>query len=123
MDIIRRGVDWLHRKRKQYLVESVVYVRGDRSEVLDATIARAGSVSEEFGLIVDSREQDFIVDFNDMVYYGFGEPQRGDEITRTIGEEVITYEVAGRDSEPPSRSTDRYRMAWRIHTNRLEITT
>jgi hypothetical protein len=123
MDVTRRGVDWLHEKRKQNLVESVVYRRGTLSETLDATILRAGSVSEEFGLIIDSREQDFLVDFSDMAYFGFGEPLRGDEVTRTVDGTEITYEVAGRDGEPPARPADRYRQAWRIHTNRLEIST
>jgi hypothetical protein len=118
-------VEKLHVLRENVLVEEVQYVQDGRVVDMWMSPMRAGATSEtDLGIIFNDRAMDFVANVQTFRDVGFQEPARGDRIIRDVHGERVEHEVIGDGSEPPARWTDRYHLAWRIHTeilNREEV--
>ena len=124
-DLLLQGVAWLHQFRKQNLVESVdVDQDGVLYSGIDMTVGREESIAAELlgAAILDARSQDFIAEPKDFAARGMREPERGDKIYRNVEGMRIEYEVMPDGDEPHFRPVSRYRLAWRIHTKRTDLT-
>ena len=99
---------------------SVTYSRGATSATLIATVGETVFESDnEFGVLrIETR--DYIVTRSRLDAAGFGEPERGDRITETQGDDVVTHEVLDRQGMMPFRYCDQSRKRIRIHTTRVQ---
>lgn len=99
---------------------SVTYSRGTLSATVIATIGETIFESDtEFGVLrIESR--DYLITKSRLDDAGFGEPQRGDRITETQGDEVVTYEVLDRPGAMPFRYCDSGRARVRVHTTKVD---
>lgn len=99
---------------------SVTYSRGATSATITATIGETVFESDnEFGVLrIETR--DYIVTRSRLDAAGFGEPERGDRITETQGDDVVTHEVLDRQGMMPFRYCDQSRKRIRIHTTRVQ---
>lgn len=99
---------------------SVTYSRGATSATLIATVGETVFESDnEFGVLrIETR--DYIVTRSRLDAAGFGEPERGDRIAETQGDDVVTHEVLDRQGMMPFRYCDQSRKRIRIHTTRVQ---
>lgn len=99
---------------------SITYSRGTLSATVTATIGETVFESDtEFGILrIESR--DYLITKSRLDDAGFGEPQRGDRITETQGDETVTYEVLDRQGAMPFRYCDTSRRRVRVHTTKAE---
>ena len=135
-DLIRNGVTWLRKFQRENLTELVQYVVPGEGTIPDVpmTVGLENSQSDDLGMIVNTRAQDFLVDPRDLVdpagNINNGQqfrPERGHQIIRTMKDidgnttQQLTYEVMADNSEPPSRQSSRYNFYLRIHTKRIDF--
>lgn len=112
-DLMREGMKWLERQRKQFMSGPVVYKtdRGDGEEFLNvaATFGKTTyEIADGYGATIKTHVIDFLILFEDLSL----EPQAGDVIVA----DKRKYEVMNLSGESCWRWSDPYRMTMRIHT-------
>ncbi len=120
-DMLETGADWLADQMEAHAAQPVTYWRGTDSVALNATIARTEyDAVDEHNVTVRLVAEDFIIRAADLILSGVAiEPKRGDRIKRTIGDDVLVFEVmpvAGEDAW----QADEHRKQFRIHTKHVE---
>lgn len=122
MDVLLRGVTWLQNFRQRQLVESCQYVQdGTKYSNVNLTVALDASNSETDDIVLNFRQQDFLVSPSHFEEKGIDKPKRGDRILRNVGSEQMEYDVVSTETEPHYRPMSRYHLGWRIHTVRKRI--
>jgi hypothetical protein len=112
-DMLSLAASWLDGMRRENLSRYVSYRRGSGvTAPFPATIAgTVFEVQSEMGVVERWESRDFIVSATD---FPEDVPQRGDQITETIGGTTVTYEVCAPRGMPVWKYADPYRKAFRI---------
>jgi len=118
MDLLRRGSDWLERKRNKHLTRSIVYLRGADSVQVKATVGRTVfRVDKGYGVLERIEARDYLILAADLVLSNAPVlPKAGDKIREVEDGRTFTYEVLAPGNEPCWRYSDLYRVTLRIHT-------
>jgi hypothetical protein len=113
MNMMRQAEQWLKEQRRNYLAETVKYIRRDgKVYSIPATRGRTMFRAEnDYGVSVVIRSVDFIVAYEDMNFY----PDKGDEI-HVDGER---YEVLAPNDEPVWRWSGMDNTSLRIHSKAI----
>ena len=121
-DMLEQGASWLAGMLKQHASRSVTYVRGAESVELSATLGLTTyEVADEFGTVVEAKATDFIVPAADLVLAGQkAQPEPGDRIRVTFGDEVHVFEVMDLGGAGHWRPSDPYGHTLRIHTKLVD---
>jgi len=121
-DMLEQGAAWLDRMRVKHASRSVTYVRGAESVELSATLGQTTyEVADEFGTTVEAKATDFILSAADLVLSGQkSQPQPGDRIRVTVGDEVHVFEVMDLGGAGHWRPSDPYGHTLRIHTKLVD---
>ena len=123
-DRMETAMDWLAGKRKTFITEIVTYRRGEDEVELSATIGRTiFRLPEGYGVEVRVETRDFLITAADLILDGsLIEPKAGDEIDRTVGSAIHTFEVMSPGADEAAWVySDGYRYTLRIHTKRIEV--
>lgn len=118
-DLLATAASWVASQQKSHLSQTVIYVRGQLSVSVSATLGQSEEETfENGGTLVNSRSKDFIIDTADLILDSATVlPKRGDIIKQTIDSVVHKFEVMTENAnEPPWRYTDDYQTRLRIHT-------
>lgn len=120
------ALKWANNGATEFLFSKITPTNGEVVQFIRSADGMAVSItaipavdnasSEDIGVIINTRSQDFIVEMSELET----EPVRGDKFIRTFKNFTLTYEVMGEEGEPPVREHDRYREAWRVHTKRID---
>lgn len=125
-DLLQQGSAFLEDQRHKHMTRPVVYLRGDDSVELDATVGRTVfEQADQFGVIQRTETRDYLVRAQDLVLGGVqSEPKAGDRVRDPSGTGALLYEVMSIGNEPPFRFSDPDRKTLRIHTKfiGLEVT-
>lgn len=121
-DLLLKGVEFLRQKRAQVNSQLVSidfghYVAAD----VPARIGRSQDIRQDTssGAVLVDEVRDFIITKEDYRHSGGPtEPVAGHVIIDSSSGEAIRYTIRATSSEEPSRWSDRYGRAWRIHTKR-----
>lgn len=120
-DMLAWGSNYLETERTEHMTRSVVYVRGNSSLTVDATIGRTPFRVENFqGFLEHIESRDYLILTADIT---IGLPEAGDKIQETVGEQVFSYEVMAPGGEPCWRYSDSFRQTLRIHTKHVKTET
>lgn len=121
VDLLQRGLEWLEARRKQHLVQTVVYEREGESIELAATPGRTEfEQSDEYGGIQRWESRDWLVTTTDLVLAGVQTlPRPGDRIRHSVGASTLVYEVMSPAGMPAFKYTDPYRITLRIHAKQV----
>ena len=121
-DMLMDGVAWLEGQRAAYMARTVTYKRGASEVEVSATVGRtAFQVATDSGFSIVEESRDFLIAVADLVLGSVEiEPQNGDRIVEVEGGVTYTNEVMGFGGEPGWRYSDPARLAWRVHTKRVE---
>ena len=124
-DILQQGAVWLDGQRHTHLTQLVSYQRGADSVELAATVGRTEfEQADEYGVLHRIESRDYIIRTADLQIAGETVlPKAGDQIRETDGAVTHVYEVMAPGGEPPSRFSDPYRVALRIHTKHVKTET
>lgn len=120
-DLLSTAGDWLEGQRKSHLSGQVAYCRGEEEIAVAATVGRSAfTVERGHGIYERVESRDYLIAAADLIIDGQQtEPQRGDQIKETHGEQTLTYEVLAPGDMPPWRYSDPYRRTLRIHTKHV----
>ena len=126
VDLLQRGMAWLEGKRTRCMTQSVVYLRGEESVEVSATIgSTVFNVDDGAGALLRVESRDYLILAADLVLGGNAIlPKRGDQIRETGGaggDQVFVYEVVGPGNEPCWRWSDGYRQTLRVHTKQVDV--
>lgn len=118
MDLLQRGSRWLEGMRSRYLTRQALYVRGDQSVQVAATVGRTVfRVDKGYGVQERIEARDYLIGTTDLVIGGVPVlPKAGDQVRETEDRKVFVYEVLAPGNEPCWRYSDLYRETLRIHT-------
>jgi hypothetical protein len=117
-DLIRDGAAFLADALRSSAGTAVVYSRGASSQTVIATIGKSIFESQDASGVVETWEsRDFIVRLSDLP---FGEPQRNDRITETIGGSSIVYAVSAPRGVPLFHYADAFGQSAKIHAKRID---
>jgi hypothetical protein len=116
-NLLRTGLAWLAGQLRANASDTVVYSRGGRSAILQAT---PGSVvlqlSDGAGQSwVERTDADFLIPAADLAAAAMGDPQRGDTLALTLGTTTYVYEVLPLANEPPWRWSGIVGVEYRVH--------
>lgn len=118
-DMLAEGNAWLEGKRREYMVQPIVYKRGTYELSLDATLGRtSGERADHSGLSVRVTERDFLIAADELIdSLGMPlEPRQGDRIVVELNgvfEEFIVNPLQGDNAWVWS---DPYHTVRRVHT-------
>ena len=117
-DMLEQGAAWLAGMLKQHASRSVTYTRGAESVELSATLGQTTyEVADEFGTTVEAKATDFLLSAVELVLASEqSQPQPGDRIRVTVGDEVHVFEVMDLGGAGHWRPSDPYGHTLRIHT-------
>lgn len=123
-DVLEQAAIWLRRMQRQYAATTVLYMRGEQSVPVSATIGRTlFEVDDGYGVVVRFESRDFLIAPEELV---LGDrrvlPQRGDRVQESQDGITFTYEVMSPGKDPPWRYSDPYRRTFRIHTKQVSDT-
>jgi hypothetical protein len=117
-DMIRAGAAFLASTLKKSASASVTMTRGTESRSVLAVVGKSTFESVDQNGVTESWEsRDFIIHATDLP---FGEPQRHDKITETIGNVLRVYQVSAPRGVPLFHYSDAFQSAVRIHTTRVD---
>ena len=122
-DLLQNGAQWLRGMIKTYASQTVTYHRDVESVQLQASFGRTSFESDDGygGVRTERSDKDFLVTAEDLILGGQQtEPQRGDRIKQTVGDQVLVYEVMPFGREKHFRYCDPYRKMLRIHTKHVD---
>lgn len=117
-DLLQRGMDWLAGQMKEHASQSVLYVRGEQSVSVPATIGRTDfEVADAYGVMQHVVSRDYLIPAGDLNLNGHPAlPQRGDGIHETRNGRVFRYQVVAPQGQPHWRYSDAYHRVLRVHT-------
>lgn len=116
-DMLADGAAWLAGRLKAAAGRTVTYQRGVAATDVTATIGASRFESQnQSGVLEVWESRDYLIQVADLPY---GDPQRGDIIVETVGDEVATYEVSSPRGIPVYH-TDAFRTLARVHTTLTE---
>lgn len=116
-DLLRNGAAFLAGQLKAHAGTSVTITRGNQSATVVATIGRSVFEAADANGVVEAWEsRDYLLPAADLP---FGEPQRFDRITETMGGSQCVYEVASPRGVPLFHYADAFQEIVRIHTKRI----
>ena len=120
-DLLEQASDWLDGQRVAHLSKPVTYRRGDYSLEVAATVGRTVfEIDDGYGAIERFESRDFLIAAAELAVNGAPfEPQTGDLIAETVGQQTLVYEVLAPGKEPCWRYSDPYRKTLRIHTKQV----
>lgn len=117
-DMLAAGAAWMAGQLKSAAGTTVVYVRGNQSVEVTATIgASAFEAANQSGVVERWESRDYLVATDDLP---FGDPAHGDKIVETINGGSVTYEVASPRGVPLWHYGDSFRLIVRVHTKQSE---
>ena len=121
-DLLQQGVDWLDGQRMAHLSRTVTYQRGGESVEIAATLGTMSlEVSDEAGVMVRTRQTDFIVSAAALVLGGAAvTPRVGDRILLPSGGKVLVFEVLALPGGEHFRPADPTGTALRIHAKQVD---
>jgi hypothetical protein len=119
--MLKTGAAWLDAQRTAHMSESVVYIRGNDSVTVTASIGKTIFRTENsFGFIEHYEGRDYFVLAADLLIDGSPvEPEAGDKVQETDGPVVRTYEVMAPGGEPCWRWSDEFNKTLRIHAKHV----
>lgn len=123
-DLLADSLTWLGGKRKAHLTRSVVYRRGQDSIPIQASKGTTPQEGNEVeGFAINAEFTDWIITAADLVLQDEQvEPETGDRIEETVGNQVFVYEVRPPfPNQPPFRYCDPNRTDMRIHTKEADV--
>ena len=114
------ALDWINDTLDEQTGVSVVYSRGPVSATVTAVPGNTVFESDsEFGVLrIQSR--DFLITKSRLNDAGFGEPQRGDRIVETVGDDEHEYEALDISGSPVFAYSDQSRKRVRVYTKRIK---
>ena len=117
-DMLEQGAAWLDGMRTKHASRTVTYVRGTDAVELSATLGQTTyEIADEYGATVEAKATDFLVSAVDLVLAGQkAQPQPGDQIRLTVGDQVHVFEVMDLGGAGHWRPSDPYGHTLRIHT-------
>ena len=118
-DLLQLGTEWLDEHRRESNSQAVKYVRPGVGKMEIAASFGEGKtrVTDEANVGFEMKRRDFIVTRPVTIAGTEIEPRQGDKIEWTKNEVTYTFEVNNLGPEPEHRDHDRYKLAWRIHTD------
>ena len=122
-DMLQQAVDWLDGQRVAHLSKPVTYRRREDSLEVAATVGKTVfEIDEGYGAIERFESRDFLIAAAELALNGTPfEPQAGDLIAETVGQQTLVYEVLAPGKEPCWRYSDPYRRTLRIHTKQVDV--
>ena len=121
-DLLQQGVDWLDGQRMAHLSRTVTYQRGGESVEIAATLGTMSlEVSDEAGVMVRTRQTDFIVSAAALVLGGAAvTPQVGDRVLVAAGGKTLVFEVLALPGGEHFRPADPAGTVLRIHGKQVD---
>jgi hypothetical protein len=109
--------------RQAHLSRPVRYRRGEDSIEVAATVGKTVfEIDDGYGAIERFESRDFLIAAADLALSGeYFEPQAGDIIAETVGQQTLVYEVLAPGKEPCWRYSDPYRRTLRVHTKQVHV--
>lgn len=117
-DLLQTGAAWLTAQMQQFASQPIVYVRGNQSIPLSATIGRTEfEEADAYGVVQQVVSRDYLFPATALVpLAGLNRPQRGDEVQETRDGVLYRYQVIAPQGEPHWRYSDAYQQVLRVHT-------
>jgi len=124
-NLMETGTAWFFDKLKTNASETVTYTaKAGGSVAVSATIGetKAETLTEDGRTQIQVRNVDFFILAADLdVGGGPVEPQQGDTILRpSVNGVAVTYEVLKVNAQKQFRESDRFGLAYRIHTKEID---
>lgn len=121
-DLLQTSSAWLQQQRQRHLTRPVLYVRGEASAQVPATIGQTiFRLDDGAGATLRVESRDYLITASELVLAGQRSlPQRGDRVEETEGDVTYVYEVTAPGDEPHWRYSDPYRLTLRIHTQQID---
>ncbi len=120
-DMLRRGIDWLHRMQHSHCASPVEYHRDGTVHTVRATRGQTDyQLATEAGLNIGGHVWDFLILADELAgaLASDAEPEPGD----IIDADGVRYEVmALGDDIRGWRWSDPYRTTYRIHTRQIGV--
>lgn len=124
-NLFENAATWLAGQLKTHAAVDVVYVRGNDSVLVKATIGKTDfEVDDGSGVILRVQSRDFLIQAADLQFGGGAVlPVAGDRIRETQGSQTFVYEVTAPGAEPHYRFSDPFRNLLRIHSKHVATET
>jgi hypothetical protein len=121
-DLLDAGMAWLAKKLERHAAKAVEYRRGAASVEVYATIGQTLlKLGDGYGgTRMEWTDRDYLIPAAKLVLGGVQvEPQMGDTVRETMGDEVFVYEVLAPAGEPAWRWSDPHRRMLRVHAKHI----
>lgn len=120
-DLLDKGSAWLGRQRRAHVTRAVIYVRGQSTTSLPATVGTTEFTKDGGGFPVTFNSVDWLIDAADLEIDGLPtEPARGDRIHDETVDQRRVYELLDDLGGPPWKWSDPYHRTYRVHTKLVE---
>lgn len=122
VDLLDEGLQWLGDQMQQFASQPVLYVRGENSLPVTATIGRTEfETVDAHGVLQRLVSRDYLIPVNALTTLnGTTRPERGDEVHEVRDGRLTRYQVIAPSGEPHWRYSDAYQRMLRIHTKLLD---
>ena len=112
--MLAESAAWLDSMRREHLSRWVSYTRGSVTTPCLASVSKSTfEVQTDNGVVERWESRDYIISHVDLP---FGQPERGDVITETMGPATASYAVCSPAGLPVWQEGDAFRKCVRIHT-------
>ncbi len=120
-DLLQKGSAWLTEQMQKFAAQPVVYVRGNQSLPVQATIGRTEfDEADAYGVVQRVVSRDYLFPASALATLtGSNRPQRGDEVQETRDGVLHRYQVIAPQGEPHWRYADAFQLVLRVHTKLL----
>ncbi len=117
-DLLQTGAAWLAAQMQKFASQPIVYVRGNQSIPLSATIGRTEfEEADAYGVVQQVVSRDYLFPVSALATLtGSNRPQRGDEVQETRDGVLYRYQVIAPQGEPHWRYSDVYQQVLRVHS-------